>query len=296
MPARLTLESSLADLAGLGAARVKQLARLELHTVGDVLQHYPRRYEDRRQFPRFPTGPGESAVCVCGIVVKVDNKRLYGRRNMLEVTIEEPEATALSARLVCRWFGMPYLHKAFAQDQRVVFYGKPKLRGKKLVLDHPDFEIIEDDEETTIHVRRITPVYPATEGLSQRVFRGLVYRLLESTDLTGVETRLPAKLDPTPRSVSMREIHFPTSEESLAAARRHLVLEEFFALQLAVAARRRAIVGQPGSVHAGSGQLLEKFLSALPFEPTASQRRAIADVRADLAATRPMNRLLQGDV
>src|SRR5262249_38732573 len=76
----------------------------------------------------------------------------------------------------------------------------------------------------------------------------------------------------------------------------HLVLEEFFALQLAVAARRRAIVSQPGSVHAGAGKLLEQFLTLLPFAPTASQLRAIADVRTDLAAPRPMNRLLQGDV
>ena len=107
MPARLTLETPLTEVAGLAGARIKQLARLELHTVGDILQHYPRRYEDRRQFPRFPTAPGDTAVCVCGIVVKVDNKRLYGRRSMLEVTIEEPEATALSARMTCRWFGMP---------------------------------------------------------------------------------------------------------------------------------------------------------------------------------------------
>ncbi len=296
MSPRLMPQTALADVAGLNAARVKQLARLELQTVGDILQHYPRRYEDRRQFPRFPAGPSETAVCVCGIVMKVDNKRLYGRRSMLEVTIEEPEATALSARMVCRWFGMPYLHKAFAQDQRVVFYGKPKLRGKKLVLDHPDFEIIEDDEETTIHVRRITPIYPATEGLSQRVFRGLVHRLLESTDLAGVVTRLPPGLDPTPRAVAMREIHFPSSEPDRLAARRHLVLEEFFGLQLAVAARRRAIVSEPGSVHAGNGELLGKFLAALPFQPTTAQRRAISEVRADLAAPRPMNRLLQGDV
>ncbi len=296
MSPRLTLQTPLAEVAGIGATRVKQLARLGLHTVGDALEHYPRRYEDRRQFPRFPTGASDTPVCVCGLVLKVDNKRLYGRRSMLEVTIEEPEATALSARMICRWFGMPYLHKAFAQDQRVVFYGKPKLRGKKLVLDHPDFEIIEDDAETTIHVRRITPIYPATEGLSQRVFRALVFQLLESVDLSGVSTRLPAGLDPTPRAEAMREIHFPSSEPARLAARRHLVLEEFFGLQLVVAARRHSILDQPGSSRATSGQLLEVFLASLPFQPTAAQRRAIAEVRADLAAPRPMNRLLQGDV
>ncbi len=296
MPPSLTLQTPLAEVAGIGTTRVKQLARLELNTVGDVLEHYPRRYEDRRQFPQFPTGASDTPVCVCGLVMKVDNKRLYGRRSMLEVTIEEPEATALSARLVCRWFGMPYLHKAFAQDQRVVFYGKPKLRGKKLVLDHPDFEVIEDDADTTIHVRRITPVYPATEGLSQRVFRALVFQLLASVDLSGVATRLPAGLDPTPRAEAMREIHFPSSEAARLAARRHLVLEEFFALQLVVGARRRSILDQPGLVRATSGRLLDRFLALLPFTPTAAQRRAIAEVRTDLAAPRPMNRLLQGDV
>lgn len=296
MPPSLTLQTPLAEVNGIGATRVKQLARLELNTVGDVLEHYPRRYEDRRQFPRFPTGTSDTPVCIGGLVLKVDNKRLYGRRSMLEVTIEEPDSTALSARMVCRWFGMPYLHKAFAQDQRVVFYGKPKLRGKKLVLDHPDFEVIEDDADTTIHVRRITPVYPATEGLSQRVFRGLVFQLLASVDLTGVQTRLPADLDPTARRDAMREIHFPSSEPARLAARRHLVLEEFFGLQLVIAARRRSILAQPGFVRAISDKLLEAFFASLPFQPTAAQRRAIAEVRADLAAPRPMNRLLQGDV
>src|SRR5262249_24882700 len=118
----------------------------------------------------------------------------------------------------------------------------------------------------------------------------------ESTDLTGIRARVPPTLDPTSRDVAMREIHFPSSEPQLAEARRHLVLEEFFGLQLAVARRRREIVGQPGSVHAGAAPLLEQFLAALPFEPTAAQHRAIAEVRADLTAPRPMNRLLQGDV
>ncbi len=293
-----TLSAPLIDLPGLGPVRAKALERMGLLTVGDLLTHYPRRYEDRRQFDHFPNGAGDKPVCVCGVVVSTTTKRLQGRKQLFEATLQEPERHALSSLLFIRWFNTYYISKIFAAGQRVVIYGKPKARGSQVVIDHPEFEIIEneDDEEGMIHLKRITPVYATTEGLSQRVLRRTIFQLLRSFDLNALPTPLPAGLDPLPRGVALRDIHFPETEEQREAARRHLVMSEFFGLQMLIAARRTQSISRPGRSHCGPGALLDRFYQSLPFDLTGAQHRSVGEIRADLAAPRPMNRLLQGDV
>src|SRR5262249_5279975 len=183
-----------------------------------------------------------------------------------------------------------------AMGQRIVFFGKPRLRGKRICMDHPEFEVIENDEEISIHFRRITPIYPATEGLSQRVLRSIIHRVLHEFPDAGWQPIAPASLVRGERSDAIRAIHFPGSWEAWDAAREHLVLSEFFAMQMLIASRRFESSARTGQVHCGSGALLEKFLKALPFELTAAQRKVISEIRRDLAANYPMNRLLQGDV
>ncbi len=293
-----TPDQPVADLPGLGPARVKSLERLNLQTIGDLLTHYPRRYEDRREFEGFPNAAGDKPVCVCGIVVSTATKRLGGRRQMFEAVLQEPERHALSSLLTVRWFNLFYVSKIFAAGQRVVIYGKPKAQGARIVIDHPEFEIIEneDDEESLIHLQRITPVYATTEGLSQRVLRGLIYRTLRSIDLENLDTPLPAGMDPLTRGQALRAIHFPEDDDQRERARRHLVLSEFFGLQMLIAARRSRTVSRSGESHCGPGILLDKFHDSLPFPLTGAQWRTINEIRGDLAAARPMNRLLQGDV
>ena len=105
----LALSQPVTDLPGLGPARAKALDRLGLRTIDDLVGHYPKRYEDRRHFERFPTTPGDQPVCVCGIVVATSNKRLGGRRQMFEATLQEPDQHALSSLLVIRWFNAFYV-------------------------------------------------------------------------------------------------------------------------------------------------------------------------------------------
>ena len=254
-PTRLTVSQPLADVPGLGPARLKALQRLDLTTVGDLLTHYPRRYEDRRHFEHFPTAATDTPVCVCGVVVSTTAKRLGGRRQMFEAILQEPERHALSSLLTIRWFNAWYVQKLFAAGQRVVIYGKPKAKGAQMVIDHPEFEIIEqdDDEENLIHLKRITPVYATTEGLSGRALRGLIHRVLQTTDLSDLETPLPAGLDPLTRAGALRAIHFPEDDNQREKARRHLVLSEFFALQMLVNARRAKTISRPGEVALRAG-------------------------------------------
>src|SRR5437016_6908120 len=183
-----------------------------------------------------------------------------------------------------------------ATGQRMVVFGKPRLRGKRICMDHPEFEVIENDEEISIHFRRITPIYPATEGLSQRVLRSIIYQLLNATSDEPLETLAPSDLVRAERRDAVRAIHFPESWEARDAAREHLVLSEFFAMQMLIASRRSEASIRAGRAHCGTGALLDKFLNALPFELTGAQSKVIAEIRHHLAARHRMNRLLQGDV
>jgi RecG-like helicase/REP element-mobilizing transposase RayT len=286
----------LDEIEWIPRPKLTALRRLEIGTLEDLLTHYPRRYEDRTHFAPFPREESDTPILVCGEVVKTRLIRFGGWKKIFEATLEESNANALSQPIVLRWFNLHYVQKMIATGQRLVVFGKPRLRKNRMCMEHPEFEVIEDDEEVSVHFRRITPIYPATEGLSQRVFRGLIFQALENLDAESVPTLLPKSVKLGSREHALHEIHFPTTTAQCEAAREHLVFSEFFGMQLIIGARRNQAVLQAGQRHAGEGALLEKFLRALPFDLTPAQERVIQELRRDLASPHPMNRLLQGDV
>jgi ATP-dependent DNA helicase RecG len=290
------LSRPLEELNWIPRPRLLALRRLGIETVEDLLTHFPRRHEDRHQFPHFPREESDVPICLCGEVVKTSMRRFGGWKKIFEATLEESSPNALSEPLVCRWFNLHYVQKMIATGQRLVVFGKPRVRGKRICMDHPEFEVIENDEEISIHFRRITPIYPATEGLSQRVLRSIIYRVLNEISGAPLETLLPTSMANDGRHDVIRTIHFPESWEARDAAREHLVLSEFFAMQMLIASRRSDSSLSMGEAHCGSGRLLDKFLEALPFQLTGAQSKVIAEIRRDLAARHRMNRLLQGDV
>jgi ATP-dependent DNA helicase RecG len=296
LPKSVEISQSLAEFDWIPRPKLLALRRLGIETVEDLLTHFPRRHEDRHQFPHFPREESDVPICLCGEVVKTSVRRFGGWKKIFEATLEESSPNALSEPLVCRWFNLHYMQKMIATGQRLVVFGKPRLRGKRICMDHPEFEVIENDEEISIHFRRITPIYPGTEGLSQRVLRSIIYRLLNEISSAPLETLLPMDLVTGERGDAIRAIHFPESWEARDAARECLVLSEFFAMQMLIASRRSDSSIRMGDAHCGSGVLLGKFLKALPFQLTAAQLKVIAEIRRDLAARHPMNRLLQGDV
>jgi ATP-dependent DNA helicase RecG len=292
----IEISQALSELDWIPRPRLLALRRLGLETAGDLLTHFPRRHEDRHQFDEFPREESDTPVCLCGEVMKTQLRRFGGWKKIFEATLEQRNATALSQPLVCRWFNLHYVQKMIATGQQLVVFGKPRLRGKRICMDHPEFEVIEDDEEKSIHFRRITPVYPATEGLSQRVLRALIYRLLQELSDAPVPALLPRSLNGADQRSAISAIHFPETWEERDAARRQLVLSEFFAMQMLIGARRIEAAHKIGGMHCGEGALLQRFLKVLPFQLTSAQLRVIKELRHDLAAPHPMNRLLQGDV
>ncbi len=293
---RVTLDTPLAELDLVPVPRLRQLDRIGLRTVSELLFHFPNRYEDRNEFDRFPTGETAQPVCVCGMVKKVSARHVRGFQKMLDVVIEDENADALTSPLTLRWFNSHWVEKMIATGHRIVVYGKPKLVSGRVVISHPEFEIVDDDAEESIHLRRIAPIHGATEGLSPRVMRRLIWEVLERLEDDTVAQLVPPKLDGTSRAWALRQMHFPANMEALAKARRHLVLEEFLAMQLAVAAKRTEAHAERGAAHCGTGELMRRLHESLPFSLTGAQQRTIEEIRADLALARPMNRLLHGDV
>src|SRR5438067_1769627 len=295
---QVPVSQPLDDLNWIPRPRLLALRRLGIETVEDLLTHFPRRHEDRTEFPKFPREESDVPICLCGEVTKTSLRRFGGWKKIFEATLQESNPNALSEPLVCRWFNLHYVQKMIATGQRMVLFGKPRLRGKRICMDHPEFEVIENDEEISIHFRRITPIYPATEGLSQRVLRSMIYRLLNELPSgdAGLETLAPRNLVQGEKRDAIRAIHFPDSWEARDAAREHLVLAEFFTMQMVIASRRAGASTRRGEKHCGAGALLDRFLKSLPFELTSAQSKVIGEIRHDLAASHPMNRLLQGDV
>ena len=252
----IDISQNLEDLGWIPRPRLLALRRLGIERVEDLVTHYPRRYEDRHQFARFPREESDTAMCLCGEVVKTSLRRFGGWKKIFEATLQESNANALSQPLICRWFNLHYIQKMLATGQQVVVFGKPRRRGNRICMEHPEFEVIEDDVEIPIHFRRITPIYPATEGLSQRALRSMIYRVLQEIEWDLVETLLPVEVRNGERATAIRAIHFPENWKALEVAREHLVLSEFFAIQMLIGSRRRESHARAGQAHCGAGEML----------------------------------------
>lgn len=288
-------DTPLQELPWVGPQRTRQLTRFGLLTLGDLISHFPKRWEDRNRFDRFPQTESDTPVCVMGMVQSAAVQR-RGRARSFELRLVEEQSHALAGQITVRWFNLYWIEKVVATGMRLVVYGKPKRRGRQIVLEQPEFEVLEDDSSASLHLQRIVPIHRATEGLSTRVLRGVIWETLQRLESVALPNLIPATLDPMPRIEALRQIHFPDSFEDLSRARKHLVLNEFFGMQLSIALRRAEQQAQPGLCHAKTSRLVEQLHSSLPFSLTGAQLRTIEEIRSDMASGRPMNRLLHGDV
>lgn len=286
----------LASLPLLSAKEVTALAAAGFKTPAAVLDHLPKRYEDRRRFDAFPNQASAQAVCLRGGVIDASLRHFGPGRGYYEAVVMDGSGGVFgSGKITCRWFNMPFIQKVVAAGQEVCIYGKVKESNGRLIIDHPEFEVLRDDDEASIHLERIVPIYRNIAGIAQRRLREIIHLLLCQID---PET-LGANYDmdrSSPRAQAFREVHFPDSQDQAHAARRRFAFEEFFALQLNVVWRRSRHGEQSGRVLGKTTTSLKRFYASLPFDLTGAQKRSIKEILADMRSTRPMHRLLQGDV
>jgi ATP-dependent DNA helicase RecG len=283
----------LKTLRGVGPERAAQLARLRLFTVDDLLLHRPRRYEDRRHFRTIAEMRLDEPGTTRGNIVALGLKSYRGgQKSVFEIILEDG-----TGRLHCRWWNLPFMQNYFAAGDEVFVFGRLQSL-KPRTIDHPESEVIEGGEESSIHINRIAPIYPLTEGLPQRWLRSLIWRTLGQFEDECREP-LPGKMPPDfpTRARAIRMLHFPEALEDIEKARRRLALDEFIALQREIQARRKRFESRArGLPCAGNNRLIKPFLARLGFPLTNAQTRVLREIRRDMGAAHPMRRLLQGDV
>ena len=284
----LSRETPLTELPGVGPQRAKKLEKLGLRTMGDLLDHLPQRYEDRRECHALRDAPQDRPCCVSAMVAETPRVS-YIRRGLSLVKVKAVDGTGT---VHITFFNQDYIREIMCRGQEYVFYGTVERQGGLLAMTNPAFE----REGAGRFTGLILPVYPLTAGISNNLLAGLTRRAVDEC-LDGLPEVLPARVRKghtlCQAQYARKNIHYPDDFEALAIARRRLVFEELFVLTcgLAQLKDRRS---------AGSGRVMEsaseEFSALLPFAPTAAQRRAMEDIAADLRSGKAMNRLVQGDV
>ena len=277
------------------AHEVLAASSFEIQTVGDLLHHYPRRYIDRS---RVSTIVG----CDARHLRHRDRGRAEGAQaHDAQASDDGDGHDPRPDRLPRPHVLQPAVDgvRIYREGMEVAVSGVATLYKGRLQLAKQEVELLRGDEADLVHTGRITPVHPATDGITTRTIRELVHRAIE---------RLGPIADPLPDDIvraeglgsydrSLRDIHFPADEAALEAARERLKFDELFTLELGVAYRKQRVeVDSAGVAHETDGPLARRLLETIPFEPTDAQSRAMGEIGAAMARPRPMNVLLQGDV
>ena len=278
---------------GPPAAEVLERA-FGIRTVRDLLHHYPRRYIDRSRVETIGALKiGRPSTVIA--TVRSATKRLT-RRHQTMVVVSLSDGTGY---LELTFFNQPWIANQYQAGTELAVSGIATLYRGKLQLANQEVEILRGGDVETVHTGRITPVHPASEGITTRTIRELVFRALER--LEPVEDPMPADLvaDEGLRGYdeAIRRIHFPEDDRQLARAIERLKFDELFTLELGVAFRKHRVDAEAAGVaQVADGPLARRLDETVPFTPTAAQTNAMAAIDEAMSRPRPMNVLLQGDV
>ncbi len=280
----------LAEVSGVGPNRERLLARLGLHTVGDLLTHFPLRHLEYPPPARAVDLFFQQRASFEGTVRRVETYRTARGLQRITATLADP-----TGEVEAVWFRAGYALR-LTPGQRIAVSGELVLNGRRPQFENPDWE---PADHPPLHTRGLVPVYPLTKGIAQTWLRELVARAVDRwaesapdclPDWLRSEEGLPA------RGAALRAMHHPPDLAAAEAARRRFAFEELFVLQIAVLQRRQASRAAVGRALPIPREVLAGFVGALPFALTAAQRRVLDEIYADLGQPRPMVRLLQGEV
>ncbi len=291
-----SLSAPIQYTKGIGPKRARAFEEAGIKSVEDALYFFPRRYQDRRVLTRVAgVAPGET-VSVAVTIQACQARESFRRRGFRLLEVRASDETG---SLTAVWFNQPYLRSYFKTGRRLLLFGKAELYKDRLQLTAPDFEILEEEDGALPGPGGILPVYALPRGLSQRLMRRVMERLLNAS--------LPLLKETLPYDVrrrrallniaqSLRFIHFPETPDQQRQAYVRLAFEEFFLFQLPVLLRRHSRRRRRGIAFRIDTGALAGVQAALPFTLTGAQRRVFAEITRDMAAREPMQRLLQGDV
>ena len=308
---RQHLSTPVVYLKGVGPRLAEKLAKLDIHTVEDLLYVLPHRYEDRRQFSKIShLRDGVHEVFSGEILACGEATTSRSRRKIFEAVVGDG-----SGQITLKWFHYrkEWMTKRFIAGRRAVFTGEVKRYGAMREIHHPDVEFLAPDQSLDdykssdpLAFGRILPVYPLTEGLTQYAARK-IWKQAVDLFASYVPSHLPDSLIKKhhlmPLAEALQQIHWPSNETSMeqleqgrTPALKSLVYDEFFFLELGLALKRRGIVLKAGIPFAVNHKYTKPLAALLSYRLTNAQRRVLGEIKQDLMSPHPMNRLIQGDV
>lgn len=285
------LQQPVTAVKGLGPKLAQRLTVFNIETIADLLQLYPRRYDDYSLMKPINRLQYGEQVTIIGTIWETRARRTRNNQVIVQSTISDG-----TGKIQATWFNQPWLAQNLPAGMQIVLSGKVDQYLGRPVFNSPEWEPLELEP---LRTRRIVPVYPLTKGLKSHKMRDVM-----QTAVSQWAQHIP---DPLPEAIRQRQklynlpqavqqIHFPDTQEALHRARRRLAFDELFLLQLGMQARRQEWHSQPGiPLNVGPDQLAP-FYNSLPFNLTGAQQRVIDEIRQDMSQAQPMNRLLQGDV
>lgn len=308
---RQLLSTPLEQIRGVGPRLAEKLQKTGLVTVEDALYTLPFRYEDRRSLRRIAQlRDGRGEVFFGEILAAGEGVTSRSRKKLFEVIVGDG-----SGQISLKWFHYrkEWMVKRFALGRKGVFIGEVKRFGHVREIHHPEVEFIEGEggldafmAGDPLSFGRILPVYPLTEGLSQKVARKIWKEVVDRfapVMVSPLPVEICRRRKLLPLTQALAELHWPEDAANLEGsdlqqhpARRSLVYDEFFFLELGLALKRQGVLLEPGIPFAVEHRYTKPLSQLLPYKLTAAQRRVLGEIKQDLMLPHPMNRLLQGDV
>ena len=285
------LGKPVTTIKGVGQKIAEKLNKLGAESILDMLYLFPRRYDDYTLFKPINKLQYGEQVTIIGTIWQTKVRRSRTNQPITETIVNDGTGS-----IQATWFNQPWLADQLPAGMQIVLSGKVEMFLGRLVFNSPEWEPLELEP---LRTRRIVPVYPLTDGLTAAKMRELMQRVVKEwsarvPDPLPAEIRKRRRLYSLPRAI--QQMHFPDNQESMRRARQRLAYDELFQLQLGVQRQRRDWQAHNGMPLSIEPEQFDVFMNALPFQLTGAQQRVIEEIRADLTQSRPMNRLLQGDV
>ena len=291
----MSLSLPVQYLKNVGPSRAKIFHRLEINTILDLLFYFPRRHIDRSTIKKLAAAaPGEKDTLL-GTVKFVEELRPRSHMVIFKAILQDS-----SGYISAVWFNNKYISKTIVPGVEVIVTGKVEQRFGKVEISVSEYEVFDSESSESVNFGRVVPVYQGlADKFPQKTFRSLLHHAFELygyliTEIIPEDILIRQNLEP--RRKAIFAMHFPDNAEGFEKARRTMAFEELFILQLALQYGRSKQQEKSGTVHYIDYSIREKFLGFLPFDLTNAQKRVLAEIDADMSSTRPMARLLQGDV
>lgn len=284
----LLLTDKVINIKGIGQKKQEKLNNIGIETVKDIINHFPVKYRDRRIIQHASSVSTDRDVLVSGRLVRSNIRSLSQKKSILECLFRD-ESINFSAV----FFNMPYLKQSLSIGDDYVIFGKMKIRNGLRIWTNPEITKLDGPND----IRGLIPVYRCTAGITSKDFIKWINIVLDETDIEyeWIDSEIVEKNRLCSREYSYRNIHFPKNEQSYKTAKYRIIYEQLILYQLAIRLNRRVLNDDTknSSINKIS---IKPFVDSLPFLLTKDQRKCIQDIEEDLSKSKPMNRLVQGDV